>query len=587
MMRLLGVVMVIWAGLARGVLAQSSDGIVWVQIEAQPTLAAAAERAAEYAADLPDVNGFSLGNGWYGIALGPYAPQDAEQVLRVYRSEGSIPRDSYIAFSSSFASQFWPVGTDLLKRGVLQVPQAPDATAEAATPTPEPQPEIATPEPADETPAQARRSESLLSETERKDLQIALQWAGFYDSAIDGAFGRGTRGSMAAWQDANGFERTGVLTTLQRELLLKNYNAVLDGLGLELTRDAKAGLELKLPLGVVTFDRYEPPFAHYKASGDLDARVLLISQPGDRDTLAGLYDIMQTLEIVPLEGPRDRKADSFVLIGENGHIVSETRASLENGRIKGFTLVWPSGDEDRRRRLVAEMDKSLVRLDSVLDPAAGMNADQAIDLVSGLQIRQPRVTRSGFFVDARGAVVTTAEAVQSCNRITLDEDHEATVTAADASSGVAILTPKKTLSPPAVARFSAVPPRLQSEVAIAGYPYGGVLTAPSMTFGTLADLRGLQGEETLNRLTLAPQPGDAGGPVIDAGGNVLGMLLPRTSGGPQLPADVSFALAGGAIAEVMARAGLTASSGTDTAALDPQDITTRGVGMTVLVSCWD
>ena len=63
MMRLLGVVMVIWAGLARGVLAQSSDGIVWVQIAAQPTLAAAAERAADYAADLPDVNGFSLGNG--------------------------------------------------------------------------------------------------------------------------------------------------------------------------------------------------------------------------------------------------------------------------------------------------------------------------------------------------------------------------------------------------------------------------------------------------------------------------------------------------------------------------------------------
>ena len=35
-------------------------------------------------------------------------------------------------------------------------------------------------------------------------------------------------------------------------------------------------------------------------------RVLLISQSGDQGTLFGLYDIMQTLEIVPMEGPRDR-----------------------------------------------------------------------------------------------------------------------------------------------------------------------------------------------------------------------------------------------------------------------------------------
>ena len=43
--------------------------IAWVQIEAQPTLAAAQERARIYSATLPDVNGFALGSGWYGISL--------------------------------------------------------------------------------------------------------------------------------------------------------------------------------------------------------------------------------------------------------------------------------------------------------------------------------------------------------------------------------------------------------------------------------------------------------------------------------------------------------------------------------------
>src|SRR5690606_31007247 len=117
----------------------------------------------------------------------------------------------------------------------------------------------------DETPNEARRSEGLLGADERRDLQTALQWEGFYDSAIDGAFGRGTRASMAAWQEANGFDATGILTTRQRAALLAAYNAVLAGLGMETVRDDVAGIEIDLPLAMIGFDMYEPPFAHYGA----------------------------------------------------------------------------------------------------------------------------------------------------------------------------------------------------------------------------------------------------------------------------------------------------------------------------------
>jgi len=105
----------------------------------------------------------------------------------------------------------------------------------------------------------------------REALQVALKWAGFYDGPIDGAFGRGTRGSMAAWQGANAFEPTGILTTLQRETLLRQYNAVLEGLDLQMVHDETAGIEMMLPLGVVALDRVEPPFVHYEARGDIDA----------------------------------------------------------------------------------------------------------------------------------------------------------------------------------------------------------------------------------------------------------------------------------------------------------------------------
>ena len=118
--------------------------------------------------------------------------------------------------------------------------------------------------------------------------------------------------------------------------------------------------------------------------------MLLISQPGDRRTLYGLYDIMQTLAIMPLEGPRERTGDRFTLEGRDSKVVTYAEARLIDGEIKGFTLVWPTGDEARRTRVLAAMQESFTRLDNVLDPAAGMDDAQSIDLVSGLEIRKPQ-----------------------------------------------------------------------------------------------------------------------------------------------------------------------------------------------------
>lgn len=574
--------------LARAALAQQE--VVWVQIEARPTLAEATERARAYAAELPDVNGFALPSGWYAVALGPYTRPDAEQVLRVYRAEGAIPDDSYIALTGSYRQQFWPVGANIITQPAT--PALPETLPEAA-----PQAQILPPETdangipqpplPDESPNEARASEAALSREGREALQVALKWAGFYDGPIDGAFGRGTRASMEAWQAANNFDRTGILTTLQRETLLAQYNAVLSGLDLQLVRDETAGIEMRLPLGVVGFDRIEAPFVHYEAVGDIDARVLLISQPGDQATLFGLYDIMQTLQIVPLEGPRERREDGFTLIGQGGDFVSHTEVSLRNGRIKGFTLVWPAGDEDRRTRLLGEMQKSFTRIDGVLDFAAGSAAEQRIDLLAGLEIRKPRLTRSGFYVDQGGTVVTTTDVVAGCSRITLDNDSAAQVLGADEGLGVAVLRPETMLVPGASADFRATPPRLQTEVSVAGFSYGGILSAPTLTFGRLADLRGLNGEENLKRLELAALPGDFGGPVLDAGGAVLGMLRAPALEGRQLPQDVSFSVDAVAIRGLLDRLGVASREATGTDALHPVDLTRRASAMTVLVGCWD
>ncbi len=584
----------ILAALLFSLRAAFAQDVIYIQVEAQPSLARAEDRARFYSADLADVNGFSLGAGWYGVALGPYAPSEAQAMLQRLRAEGRIPRDSYLAQPNEFLSQFWPVGAQLNPRALQPVdPIQPEVQVQQPVDEPAQEPVIieAEPEPLpvvdDETPREARASEARMTRDEKKDLQVALKWAGFYTAAIDGAYGRGTRRSMSLWQEENGFEPTGVMTTYQRALLLQQYNAVLEGMGLRTVNDTRAGITMKLPTGVVKFDRYESPFAHYDASGDLGVKVLLISQPGSATTLFGLYDIMQTLEIVPLDGPREKGRNSFTLVGENSKIVSYTQASVSDGAIKGFTLIWPAGDEERRTRVLDEMIKSFETTSAVLDPAFAGDAPQSVDLISGLEVRKPRFSRSGFYIDRSGTVVTTLEAVQGCERVTLETDYKATVVAQDAELGIAVLRPSEAIAPQSFAQFSPVDPRLKSDVAVAGYSYEGAIGSPLLTFGTLADLRGLRGEDNVKRLAMAVLPGDAGGPVFDMAGSVVGMLLPRGSGNRQLPEDVNFAAKASAIQDLLSQAGVPVQSSAAAASMAPEDLSKLAGRMTALVSCWD
>ena len=571
--------------------ASAQERPYWVQVEAQQTLTGAQNRARAFDARLDNVAGYYIGSGWYGLVLGPYSREDADILALSLRRSGQIPNDSFVADGRNLRQQFWPVGVGApttaqpLPRTQLLLNTTPETAVEQAPVVEQVVVPVLAP---DETTREARVSEAALSREEKELLQTALKWAGFYNSAIDGAFGRGTRRSMRDWQATNNFELTGVLTTKQRDVLITSYNAILSGIDLQLIRDDATGIEMLIPTGAVAFDKYEPPFAQFEPTGDLQARVLLISQSGDQDRLFGLYEILQTLAIIPTEGPRRRRDQSFEIEGVGDGIHSYTTATLRNGQIKGFSVIWPAGDDARRIRVLDAMKASFQAIDGVLDPAiAAPDDSQAIDLVSGLAVRKAKLSRSGFFVDVKGDVLTTVEAVGECSRITIDEVHDAQVIHVDAPLGIAVIRPNTPLAPADVAQFQTGVPRLQAQVSVAGYPYGGVLTTPSLTFGRLADIRGLNGEDELKRLSLTAQPGDAGGPVLDNGGAVLGMLLPRASrNGQQLPAEVSFSVDASRIVASLLLADVRLETTENVAFLTPDALNQTAADVTVLVSCW-
>lgn len=581
------VVMALLAGsLAGAAVAQTPQ--VWVQVEAQPNRPQAEVRAQAYANTFPDVVGYELASGWFGIELGPYDPATAQARLATLRSQGQIPADSFVADGHEFVRKFWPAGstaTTAAQSADAAVQPAAPATAQAVTAAPA----TAAPQPVQETPAQAQQSESLLTLGQKQDLQRALAWFGVYKGGIDGAFGAGTRAAMAAWQTSQQLDPTGILTTAQRTTLMKAYEADQAKAGLRAVKDDNAGISIDLPMGMVAFSRYTPPFAHYDPANGSGVTVLLISTPGDQTTLSGLYSLLQTLSIVPTDGPRSLTGTGFDITGTSADRTTFAHAEITGRTVKGYLVSWGKGNEALMSHVLTAMKDSFrstgpQALDASMVP---LSASQKSGMVAGLSLRKPVMARSGFFVDAAGDVLTTTEVLKNCGRVTVGERHTATVVLKDDTLGLALLRPKEPLSPLAYATTAPAAPGVQAQIAVAGYPYQGVLPGAALTFGTFDAGQGLNGEANLRRLSLKAEPGDVGGPVLDDSGALVGMLLPAKTDGTVLPDGVRFALGAGPIATALAGKGITLASAQPNATpMAPEDLATLGRKMTVLVACW-
>lgn len=582
---LLALTVVAFFGTVQGLQAQDR---VWVQIEAHPNLQTAEARVRAYSQLLDNVNGFRAVTGLYAVALGPYEPDTGRLVLQQLLGQGLIPRDSFLEEGDLYATQFFPVGTGVVGGDATVAAVEEDVAGEEDAAVEETPAEPAEVVVLDETPQEARQSEAQLTREERDQLQIALQWFGFYNGRIDGAFGPGTRGSMQAYQTDRGMEPSGILTTRQRAQLLGEYNGELAALGMRNVLDQRAGVQMDLPMAMVRFDSYNFPFAQYEELNDSGVRVMLISQPGDRATLFGLYEIMQTLDIVPLEGERERGSDNFLLTGQSADLRSHTEARLVGGAVKGFTLIWEPSADAQMARVLPMMQASFAAVDGALDPASVPEGlDESIDMVSGLTVRSPDLVRTGFFLDAQGTVLTTTEVAGQCGQILIDNVYEATVAYRDDALGLVVLRPNQALAPLGFAQMADQPARLRADVAVAGYPFGGALSAASTSFGSLADLRGVNGEDTVQRLDVATADTEAGGPVLDVMGNVIGMILPGTVGDRTLPREVTLALRADRLIDVLQGAGVGVTLAQANGAMNRENISREAADMTVRVSCWN
>ena len=303
-----------------------------------------------------------------------------------------------------------------------------------------------------------------------------------------------------------------------------------------------------------------------------------------------MYEVLQDLAIIPPDGQRGLTARGFTVNGQNATRSAFAEARLEDGVIRGFVLSWPRRDDGRFTRVLPIMRASFRTLGGAALPlsAGDRSLPQGRDLLAGLELRRPDRIRSGFFVTPDGIVLTSAEAVAGCGRITVLDGAEMDLAFADTTLGLAALRPRARLAPLGYARLRAAPPRIDSEIAVAGYAYGDALRLPVLSFGGLADLRGFDGSADRLRLAVTVEPGDIGGPVLDPAGAVLGLLQPPAADSDRvLPEGVNFATPAAAILAALDGQGLRADRSKATQPLAPEDLTRHAADITVMVSCWN
>ena len=135
--------------------------------------------------------------------------------------------------------------------------------------------------------------------------------------------------------------------------------------------------------------------------------------------------------------------------------------------------------------------------------------------------------------------------------------------------------------------------RQRTSVLVVGHPLRGlVASGANVSTGAVGALAEPGGDRRLIRVTTPMQPGNSGGPVLDAAGNVVGVVVAKldaiksAQGIGDFPQNVNFAISTGTARAFLDAEGVPYEAAPSGAALGPAEVATAAGKFTVLVECW-
>lgn len=149
---------------------------------------------------------------------------------------------------------------------------------------------------------------------------------------------------------------------------------------------------------------------------------------------------------------------------------------------------------------------------------------------------------TGFAISETGHIVTNAHVVEGVTKIRVcigEQKHDATILSQDKANDLVILKiTAKTIPMPL---NTAKAPNLGDNVVVAGFPNPDIQgRSIKITKGGISGLKGIQDDIRHYQIDAAVQPGNSGGPLLNANSQVIGIVNAKLN-------DAAVALATGSI----------------------------------------
>jgi S1-C subfamily serine protease len=289
-------------------------------------------------------------------------------------------------------------------------------------------------------------------------------------------------------------------------------------------------------------------------------------------------------------------------------------AAAELGRVTDALNAWdralradPSYFDRRpveRKRWASLAAKAPIRAAITPTPPPNASVAREAPAKAGSSVRTPGATRrtgpdasgSGFVVTGDGYVVTNRHVVNGCQSVGVRADSTAVwrakVVAVHPRDDLAVLRADATF--PNVAAFRVgVGIRPGDDIVAVGFPLAGLLAdEPSVTTGSVSALAGIHNDPTILQMSAPVQQGSSGGPLFDASGNVVGVVVTKLNARivaeetGDMPQNVNFALKADIARSFLDELTVAYRTAPPGARLSNADVGDIGRRVTVMVECF-
>jgi S1-C subfamily serine protease len=299
-----------------------------------------------------------------------------------------------------------------------------------------------------------------------------------------------------------------------------------------------------------------------RLSAKFGEKARVLNMPERKDLPRGIVASWGKVDLAPL---MDTHAISALAAGESPHVgllmdflgdlQKSAKLDLPIYRLNGGAgYVWSASFHEKGtghlRFLAVDVSALSQPQTKVADSDQGNEApapEQTEEQASPEQ-EEASSSGSGFAISNDGLILTNRHVVDGCKAVSVDGSGSAAIKAVDESNDLALLKVQVGTS---AASFRSTSVGLGEAVFALGFPYGGMLGAGmNFTSGSISSLSGIRNDTRYLQLTAPVQPGNSGGPLVDAGGLVVGVVSARLNdievlkASGSLPQNVNFAIRG-------------------------------------------